>query len=70
MKKVAAVVFSYYPADPRPRREAEALVQNGFAVDIICLKDSNETTKDNINGVNIYRLPIQRKRAGKLTYIL
>ncbi len=70
MKKVAMVVFSYYPSDPRPRREAEALIQQGFAVDIICLKDQNETPHEIVNGVSVYRQPLRRTRTSKRHYIL
>jgi hypothetical protein len=34
MLRIASVLFSYYPADPRPRREAEALVEAGMSVDV------------------------------------
>lgn len=68
-KRVAIVVFSYYPADPRPRREAEALCAAGMSVDVICLKDGPEAKKEIVNGVKVYRLPLQRKRAGKLRYL-
>ncbi|MBI5092963.1 MAG: glycosyltransferase family 4 protein [Candidatus Hydrogenedentes bacterium] len=63
------VVFSYYPADPRPRREAEALVDAGMAVDLICLRNEGELSHEVVNGVGVYRLPIQRKRAGKVRYL-
>ena len=62
--QIAIAVFSYYPADPRPRREAEALVAEGMQVDMICLKDSSESKQEIVNGVNVYRLPLKRKRGG------
>lgn len=66
----AVVLYSYYASDPRPRREAEALIAAGAAVDVICLrKDSSEPAFENIHGVNVYRIPLKRRRAGKLTYI-
>ena len=34
-KRVAVVVFSHYPSDPRPRRAAEVLVQLGMNVEVI-----------------------------------
>ena len=62
------VVFSYYPGDPRVRRAAEALVDSGMSIDVICLRDDSEPKKETVNGVKVYRLPLQRKRAGKLHY--
>src|SRR6266478_5008495 len=34
-KRAAVLLFSYYPADPRPRRAAEALVMEGVTVDLV-----------------------------------
>jgi glycosyltransferase involved in cell wall biosynthesis len=66
----AVVLYSYYASDPRPRREAEALSRAGAEVDVICLrKDRSEPAFENINGVNVYRIPLKRRRGGKLTYI-
>ncbi|MEY3219326.1 MAG: hypothetical protein RIT27_683 [Pseudomonadota bacterium] len=67
--RIAMVVFSYYPADPRPRREAEALIDAGFEVDMICLRNKTETKQETVHGVNIYRLPLQKKRGGKIRYL-
>jgi len=68
-KRVCAVVFSYYPADPRPRREAEALIDAGHEVDLICLRDADESPRETVNGVRIFRVPIERKRGGKIRYL-
>lgn len=67
----AVVLYSYYASDPRPRREAEALQRAGARVDVICLrKDSSEPPYENLNGVHVYRIPLKRRRAGKLVYVL
>jgi glycosyltransferase involved in cell wall biosynthesis len=63
------VVFSHYPADPRVRREADALVQAGMPVDVICLKDGHEPNTEAVNGVRVFRLPVRQKRSGKLRYL-
>ncbi len=68
-KSICMVVFSYYPADPRPRREAEALIDAGFSVDMICLRNRNESAQETVHGVTIYRMPLQKQRGGKLRYL-
>ena len=69
-KHAAVVLYSYYPSDPRPRRAAEALAEQGMVVDLICLKQSDDEPKrEVINGVRVHRLPIQRRRGGKMTYV-
>src|ERR1700738_1074955 len=70
-KRVAAVVYSSYPADPRPRRAAEALAREGAHVEVICLKETDEEPQHEIFGkVNITRVPLKRRRGGKLSYVL
>jgi glycosyltransferase involved in cell wall biosynthesis len=70
MIKVAAVLYSYYPQDVRPRRESEALIEAGMQVDMICCKMATQPVEETVRGVNTYRLPMRKKRAGKLTYII
>ncbi|MHA1343136.1 MAG: glycosyltransferase, partial [Promethearchaeota archaeon] len=68
MLKIAMVVFSYYPADVRVRRAAEALADIGISPDIICLRNNKESKNEIINGVKVYRLPLRRKRGRKISY--
>lgn len=66
---------SYYPGDIRIRREAEALVEAGFRVDVVCLRMPKisgrlaQTSRDRIRKVNVYRLPFSRKRGTAISYI-
>jgi glycosyltransferase involved in cell wall biosynthesis len=69
-KRAAVLLFSHYPYDPRPRRAAEALVGEGMRVEVFCLKGSkNEPTREIFNGVQIRRLPLKRRRGGRLSYL-
>lgn len=69
-RRAAVLLFSDYPDDPRPRREAEALAEAGMEVDLICQQDPGQVTHEVINGVNVRRVPIKRYRAGKFTYLV
>lgn len=69
MKKVLMVVYSHFPQDVRPRREAEALIKAGYKVDIICLKFPDQTKFEIIYGVNTYRINISKSRSSKKKYI-
>lgn len=66
---ICMVVFSSYPIDVRVRREAEALIAEGMNVDVLCRTSRGELPKENVRGVNTYRLKLNRKRAGKIAYI-
>jgi glycosyltransferase involved in cell wall biosynthesis len=64
-KRAAMVLFSYYPGDPRPRRAAEALAAQGLSVDLICLRENpSDAKREQLNGVDIRRVPISRRRGG------
>jgi glycosyltransferase involved in cell wall biosynthesis len=70
-KRVAAVVYSAYPADPRPRRAAEALAKEGASVEVICLSESDqEPRRQFFSGVDITRVPLKRLRGGKFSYVV
>jgi glycosyltransferase involved in cell wall biosynthesis len=69
-KRVGVLLFSNYPADPRPRRAAEALTREGAIVDLLCMQQNErEPRHENVNGVNVWRLPFRRYRGGKLAYV-
>ena len=70
MSRIAMVVCSHYPDDPRPRREAEALVAAGHSVDILCLRRAGKKPVEEIAGVTARRLPMDRRRGSKIRYIL
>lgn len=70
MKRIAMVVLSSYPIDVRVRREAEALCDAGAEIDVLCITQRGELTKDNVNGINVFRLNLKRYRASKLRYLL
>ena len=62
--------FSPYPADPRPRRAVDALLEAGMRVDLVCLREPNQPAREQMGGLNILRVPIVHKRGGKLSYLL
>jgi glycosyltransferase involved in cell wall biosynthesis len=71
VKKICMVTFSYYPEDTRIRREAEALVENGDMVDVICLKAVGEDAQAVKNNVTIFRLSTGKYRgSSSVMYLL
>jgi glycosyltransferase involved in cell wall biosynthesis len=69
--RVAVVLYSYYLTDPRPRRETEALVEAGMEADVICLRrDSSEPAFEVVNGVNIHRVSLTRRRDKQGGYVV
>ncbi len=68
-KNILMVVYNYFPQDVRPRREAEALINAGYNVDIICLRLPEQTKVESIYGVNTYRVNLSKFRSSKKKYI-
>lgn len=64
------LVHAYYKRDPRVKKEAEALVENGHAVDIICLNEGDQPALEVVNGVTVNRCPISRSaKRGRLDFV-
>ena len=62
------VVFAHYPAsETRVHREAEALLNRGYEVDIICLREFGmrpEAAFEIVDRARVYRLPVSRFYGG------
>lgn len=67
-KRTAMVTFSPYPADPRPRRAIEALLDEGMAIDLLCLADDHSPSREQLGLLNVRRIPIKHRRGGAFTY--
>jgi len=68
-KRTCIVRHSYYPFDMLVRREARALFEAGFEVDVFCLRGADEVAEEIINDVHVYRLPLRRKKGGIGRYL-
>jgi glycosyltransferase involved in cell wall biosynthesis len=67
----AMVVHAYYPVgETRVQREAAALLEEGVAVDVICLRRPGEPRREEVDGVTVYRLPVGRNRSLGVAYQL
>lgn len=63
------VVYSYYPFDPRVRKEVRALVARGCEVDVICLRDKGEKKYEEADGATVHRLSLEMVKGGYLRYL-
>lgn len=69
-RTAAVVALSYYPWDPRIRRETEALADAGLRIDVFCLRETSaEQSHEVLGRVTVHRLDLQRHRAGKFRYL-
>ena len=70
MRKRACILRQlYYPEDSLVRREANALKEAGFDVDVICASSPQRPRKEVLDGIHVYCLPPQRKKRGIARYL-
>jgi glycosyltransferase involved in cell wall biosynthesis len=59
---VCIVRHNFYPGELNVKREAEALLEAGFEVHVICLRRQGETACEIVDGIHVRRLPIIHRR--------
>ena len=62
--RVAIIVHAIFPGDPRIRRQSDALVEAGYEVDVLCLRQRGEDAESVDRGVRNVRLPLNRTFGG------
>jgi len=65
---VCIVRHSFYPWELNVKREAEALLEDGYGVHVVCLRDRGETARETVDGVVVHRLPVGHERGRILRY--
>jgi hypothetical protein len=65
MKNILMIVYNYLPMDPRVRREATALIEQGYSVDIICLRAEGQKKFELFENIKIFRINLKKERSGK-----
>jgi len=64
-KRHCMVVHAHYPlGETRVEREAQALIDHGYEVDVICLGAPSEPVLATVDGVQIHRLSVRRHKGG------
>ena len=59
-----------YPGDPRIRRQAEALDEAGYEVDVLCRYSGKQTPIEKFGNVTAYRIMNAPSRENKIIYFL
>ncbi|HZU04526.1 MAG TPA: glycosyltransferase family 4 protein [Chloroflexota bacterium] len=69
--RIAMVSHCHYLADPRVRRQAEALAAHGYAVEVICQRQPGEPAVEQRHGVTVRRVGGAKYRGPSLgRYVL
>jgi glycosyltransferase involved in cell wall biosynthesis len=68
LKSVCMIVQSWYDADARVRRKADALVEAGYSVDVLALRGPGGKKSYTVKGVNIRTLSLGKHRGSLPRY--
>lgn len=68
-KTACFIRHGFFPKDVRVLRQAKTLGEEGFSVDIICLREEGQTPEEWIDGVHIHRVMATHKRGSTLRYL-
>src|SRR5438046_10336204 len=60
--------YSHYPDDPRVSREARTVQRAGVEVDVICLRADGQRPREEIDGIQVRRIPLGSRRGSRLRY--
>ncbi|MDQ4036035.1 MAG: glycosyltransferase family 4 protein [Chloroflexota bacterium] len=63
-RRVAIVVHAVFPGDSRVRRQSDALIDAGYEVDVICLRQPGQASEEVRGQLRIVRLPVNRRFIG------
>jgi glycosyltransferase involved in cell wall biosynthesis len=64
VSRIAIVAHAAFPADPRLRRQTDALLASGHEVDLLCLRSPGEPAEERVRSVRVLRLPVHRAFTG------
>jgi glycosyltransferase involved in cell wall biosynthesis len=67
-RRVAVVAYAEYAWDPRVRREAETLAENGYVVDVVALRPRSGRSSSQSAGVHLHEVPLGTHRGSRLRY--
>jgi len=68
-KRALVVAYTEYPYDPRVRQEARILVTDGYQVHVVAVRAASGFSRDHLDGVHLYELPLTIRRGGKARYV-
>lgn len=69
--KICMIVYGFYEEDGRVQRIADCLIERGYSVDVISLKQKTKESFNVYNGIRVYKiLGREFKERGPINYLL
>ncbi len=63
-RRIAMVAHATFPEDPRIRRQVDALLAAGYAVDVFALREAGQAPDETDGLLRVIRLPVRRRFTG------
>lgn len=63
-RPIAIVAHAAFPADPRVRRQVDALLETGHDVDVFALREAGDDADERRPRLRVLRLPVRRRFTG------
>jgi glycosyltransferase involved in cell wall biosynthesis len=67
--RICVIHHSYFPDEPRVRKAVAVLLDEGYDVDVICLRNVGEAARAAWKSATVYRLPVRHQRRGLARYL-
>lgn len=67
--KICIVRHGFFPQDVRVSKEARTLCEAGFSVDLISLRENGQKSRENLDGINVYRVMNTHRRGSLIRYV-
>jgi glycosyltransferase involved in cell wall biosynthesis len=68
-RRVCIIKFSYYPQHTHVFKDARTLTEEGYEVDVICVRTDDQISHEIIDGVEVHRMPMGKRRGGMMRYV-
>lgn len=68
--RVLFVRLGYFPQEEHVRKNARALVDAGYEVDVLCLRAPGQPAMERYWGGTVYRLPLSHRRSGMARHLV
>ncbi len=68
-KRLCVIRHALADVDPRIQKEIDALIDSGFQIDILTIKDNERTYVEKQGAKTYYRIPLSQKRGNVLNYL-
>lgn len=70
-RRACILRFDVFPSDARIENQAQALIDEGYSVDLVCMRSDDAPLKSVVNNIRVFRIPtLERNRGNIILYAI